>query len=580
MSQVSEQDTIVFHEVGMTFKGASHAALESLSLTITPGVITGVVGPDGAGKTTALRILTGLIAPTSGTVSVFGYDATRQSHKVHEFLGYMPQKFGLYEDLTVQENLTLYAKLRNLPCNLRRERFNELLDFTGLGRFQKRLARRLSGGMKQKLGLACAMITTPRLLVLDEPGVGVDPLSRRELWTMVRELTQGQTAVVWSTSYLDEAQLCDRTLLLNQGKALFYGAPSEMTRAMVGRVVRVQGVPAEQKRREAIRILALPEVVDSTIQGSTIRVALSRRYEQATDPVKLFQNREATLTAPSFEDGFIEILGGAPKNDFTRRSALASQAREDSKAVVEARGLTKRFGSFTAASGIEFKIRRGEIFGLLGPNGAGKSTTFKMLCGLLRPTDGDGLVAGVSLRRSASDARRKLGYMAQKFSLYSDLTVLENLRFYAGVYGMSRAQRDEAIERAMVDYELARYSASHAGSLPLGYKQRLALATATIHSPEALFLDEPTSGVDPLARREFWNRVNSFAEQGVAILVTTHFMDEAEYCDEVALIMNGRKIAQGAPEELKASVVTPERPDPTLEDAFIQMILQERERAK
>ena len=563
---------IVFESVSKTFPKAERPALDALSATIKPGKITGLVGPDGAGKTTALRLVAGLLTPTSGRVTAFGYDAVRQTSKVREILGYMPQKFGLYEDLTVLENLSLYAKLRNLPRSNRKARFEELLEFANLTRFTHRLARRLSGGMKQKLGLACALVTTPKLLVLDEPGVGVDPLSRRELWNMVRSQITDETIVLWSTSYLDEAELCDETLLLTEGRLIYSGAPKEFSTELRGRVVHVFDVDAENRRRFVADLLLKDEIVDATIQGASVRATLSRRFRPESDPSTLFEGRPATLVEPRFEDVFIERLGGAPKNVKNARFSEPSRKRS-AAAVVVADSLTKKFGVFTAASEISFQIKPGEIFGLLGANGAGKSTTFKMLCGLLKPTSGDGFVGGASLRKAPSVARNRLGYMAQKFSLYAELTVRQNLNFYGGVYGLPVRERLRAIERSLDEYGLRLRADVKAGTLPLGYKQRLALAAATLHEPDALFLDEPTSGVDPLARREFWNRVNRFAAAGVAVLVTTHFMDEAEYCDRLALILDGRKIAEGTPDELKASAASDDCPNPTLEDAFIRLIL-------
>lgn len=566
---------IVFDSVEKSFPKMDRPALDALSITIQPGKITGLVGPDGAGKTTMLRLVAGLITPTSGRVTAFGYDTTRQTRRVREILGYMPQKFGVYEDLTVVENLNLYAKLRNLPRRRRRERFEELLEFTNLARFTKRLARRLSGGMKQKLALACALITTPKILALDEPCVGVDPLSRCELWQMVRSQVDSETIVLWSTSYLDEAELCDETILLNDGNLVFVGAPKELASGLKDRVVRVSGVSAETRRKYVSELLLRPEIIDATIQGSSIRATLNRPFRPQTDPETLFDGYSVAPTAPRFEDGFIERLGGATKRIFgaERRAPLTTRNDEN---VVVADGLTKKFGDFVAASDISFQIKPGEIFGLLGANGAGKSTTFKMLCGLLKPTAGDGYVGGASLRRSPSSARNRLGYMAQKFSLYSDLTVRQNLNFYGGVYGLAIRERGEAIGRALDEFDLQRYADVKAGTIPLGYKQRLSLAVATLHSPDALFLDEPTSGVDPIARREFWNRVNQYASQGVAVLVTTHFMDEAEYCDRLALILDGRKIAEGTPDDLKSLATSGERPDPTLEDAFIYLIQRGR----
>ncbi len=430
--------------------------------------------------------------------------------------------------------------------------------------------------MKQNLGLACAVVTPPKLLLLDEPGVGVDPLSRRELWRMVREQLDDETAALWSTSYLDEAEQCDETILLNEGKILFSGEPKKLTQGMEGRVLRVMNVESSCRRETVAQITRHKEVVDATIQGSSIRVTTTRPYDSANDWSAILGGRLVELTTPRFEDGFIERLGGVSFDD--EKTVRQNFHKErGGAAVVVADRLTKQFGSFVAASEVSFQIKPGEIFGLLGPNGAGKSTTFKMLCGLLKPTSGDGYVGGASLRNAPGAARARLGYMAQKFSLYADLSVRENLNFYAGVYGLSRRKRQEEIARALGEYGLEGFADEKSGALPLGYKQRLALATATIHEPDALFLDEPTSGVDPLARREFWNRVNRFASQGVAVLVTTHFMDEAEYCDRLALILDGCKIAEGTPDELKALAASDSVSDPTLEDAFIQLIRRGRE---
>lgn len=574
---------IVIESATKSFPGANRLALDSITASIRPGEITGVVGCDGAGKTTLLRTIVGLLVPTSGKIEAFGYDVTRQTREVRQILGYMPQKFGLYEDLTILENLKLYAKLRGLPRSRRKDRFEELLVFTGLERFADRLARRLSGGMKQKLGLACALITTPKLLVLDEPGVGVDPLSRRELWKMVSEQITPDTVVIWSTSYLDEAEKCGNTLLLNEGKLIFSGAPSELVKEVEGRVVKMLGVEPSQRRKQTATLSRRPEILDVTIQGKAIRATLRRPIASSQEQISIFGDAKIEKTAASFEDGFIGRLLADKENEICEKDVPTKKQSEKethkNEVVIAARGLTKKFGSFVAASNIEFEIRRGEIFGLLGPNGAGKSTTFKMLCGLLRPTSGDGLVGGISLRKAPGAARKKLGYMAQKFSLYPELTIRQNLVFYSGVYGMSLSESASAIEKALDEYDLRQYESTKTGLLPLGYKQRLALATATIHSPDALFLDEPTSGVDPLARREFWRRVDQFASRGVSVLVTTHFMDEAEYCDRLAMILDGHKIAEGTPDEIKEVAASSANPFPTLEDAFIQLIQERRNNA-
>ena len=485
----------------------------------------------------------------------------------------MPQRFGLYEDLTVLENLTLYARLRGLPEAERGAVFERLLRFTDLDRFKARLAGKLSGGMKQKLGLACALVKTPKLLLLDEPGVGVDPISRLELWSMVGELKSEGIGVLWSTAYLDEAEKCDRVYLLNQGKLLFEGPPGELTGRVADRVIRISGFE-ERRRKFLTEALDKPGVIDGTIQGRSVRLLLG--------PGARFEAPAGATSEPAparFEDGFVEILGGGPKGT----SRLAEGYRdipESDGPMIEAKGLTRRFGDFTAASEMRFEIPRGRIFGLLGPNGAGKSTTFKMLCGLLTPSAGTGAVAGYDLRSAGDDARASLGYMAQKFSLYGDLSVRQNLDFFAGAYDLGRAEARRSIERAVDVFDLQGQLGRNAGTLPLGYKQRLALACAVLHEPPVLFLDEPTSGVDPVARREFWTHINGLVDHGVTVLVTTHFMDEAEYCDEVTLIYRAVQIATGTPDALKAKAAgLAGSDDPTMEEAFIALI-REDDRAR
>ncbi|MGO7033877.1 ABC transporter ATP-binding protein [Rhizobium ruizarguesonis] len=557
--------------------GAAPAALDAVSGVIGGGAITGLVGPDGAGKTTLIRLMTGLMLPDTGTMEVLGFDTRKNAAGIQAAIGYMPQRFGLYEDLSVQENLDLYADLRGLPKSERAGAFDELLTFTDLKRFTGRLAGKLSGGMKQKLGLACALLKKPRLLLLDEPGVGVDPISRRDLWKMVENLTKEGIGVLWSTAYLDEAEACDHVLLLNQGKLLFSGKPMEMTERVKDRVFRVSGVTG-RRRQVLAELLQADGVIDGVIQGEAIRLVTAK--DKKPDIGKAGDGATLAPAPPRFEDAFIDMLGGGPGGRSRLAEAQQPLKGEDIRPVIEAKGLTKRFGDFTAADNISFDIRRGEIFGLLGPNGAGKSTTFKMLCGLLKPTGGEGRVAGFDLRRDAAEARNQLGYMAQKFSLYGDLTVMQNLEFFSGVYGLGGKHRRERIDLMASIFDFGRHIGQPAKDLPLGLKQRLALACAVMHEPRALFLDEPTSGVDPITRREFWTHINALVEKGVTVLVTTHFMDEAEYCDRISLIYRGRSIALGSPDELKARVATREQPDPTMEDAFIALVQQsEKEEA-
>jgi len=542
------------------------AALDGVDLDVVAGRMTGLVGPDGAGKTTMIRMLAGLVPPDAGEIVVLGQSPERMDRAL---IGYMPQRFGLYEDLSVLENLNLYADLRGLTGPERRASFERLLTFTDLKRFERRLAGKLSGGMKQKLGLACALLREPRLLLLDEPGVGVDPVSRRELWEMVKKLTGDGVGVLWSTAYLDEAEQCDTVYLLHEGKLLFHGDPADLSKRVAGRVFRAP--VAAERRREVLRIaLGQPAVLDGVIQGASVRLLMR---DAPPGPAELGDLAPLARPAPPrFEDAYIDSLGGGPPGTSALAEAYPEIARTD-RPVIVAAGLTKTYGDFTAASDIRFEAGRGQIFGLLGPNGAGKSTTFKMLCGLTTPTSGTGSVAGFDLRTARADARQSLGYMAQKFSLYADLSVRMNLSFFAGAYGLSGSIARTAIDRVIEVFHLAPLLARTSGELPLGFKQRLALACAVMHQPPVLFLDEPTSGVDPIVRREFWAHINGLVEKGVTVLVTTHFMDEAEYCDRIALIYRSQAIAIGAPDELKALSLAAGAPDdPTLEDAFIALL--------
>ena len=562
---------VSFQDVTKTFKGMDAPALDAVSGEIRKGLITGLAGPDGAGKTTLLRLIAGLMEPDKGRIRTLDYDPIKDAASIRGEVGYMPQKFGLYEDLTVIENLTLQADLRHVTGEERKEAFERLLTFTDLKRFTDRFAGKLSGGMKQKLGLACALLGKPKLLLLDEPGVGVDPISRRELWGMVEDLVNQGIAVVWSTAYLDEAEMCGTTLVLNEGKLLFAGTPREIADPLEGRVFNLKE-PGDEKRRLLTRALSRKEVSDGTIQGHSLRLTL-RKGSGKFDPKEINAGPDAEWAEvkPRFEDAFIDLLGGGPSGI----SELAKHTKEiprDGETVIEAQHLTKQFGDFKATDDVTFDVKRGEIYGLLGPNGAGKSTTFKMMCGLLVPTEGTAKVVGLDLRRSGGKARQKLGYMAQKFSLYGSLTVAQNLAFFSGIYGLTgKLQRERTGQMAEI-FHLQSFMKVKTDSLSLGYKQRLALACSVMHEPDILFLDEPTSGVDPVTRREFWTHINGLVERGVTVMVTTHFMDEAEYCDRIGLVFRGKLIANGTPDELKESVATKENPDPTMEDAFIQLV--------
>ncbi|HAT5017012.1 TPA: ABC transporter ATP-binding protein [Legionella pneumophila] len=568
----SSKPLVSINGVSKCFPGNTDPALDNVSATIFEGQITGLVGPDGAGKSTLMRLICSLMLPTQGTITVDSLNTRTDSEKIHAITGYMPQKFGLYEDLTIIENLRLYAELRNLHGEKREEQFRTLLKFTALEPFQRRLAGNLSGGMKQKLGLACALMGEPKLLLLDEPSVGVDPISRRELWTMVQGLLGRGMGVVWSTAYLDEAEKCDQILLLNAGKPIYHGKPGDFLQKTKDRTFQICGVSLLNRRQALMNALNTPEVIDGVIQGKNIRIVISdKKIKPSLDGITREPGVHFQEVESRFEDAFIDSL----KTKISGRSLLAEHIAEkphSDKPIIEARKLTKRFGSFTAVSNNEFTIKRGEIFGLLGPNGAGKSTTFKMMCGLLQPTQGQAFVMGLDLKTSSSEARSRIGYMAQKFSLYSHLDALQNMRFFSGLYGLSGKRQEAQINSMIEIFDLKKHLKQNSGDLPLGFKQRLALACAVMHEPDVLFLDEPTSGVDPLTRREFWTHINGMVNKGVTVMVTTHFMDEAEYCDRIALIYRGKNIATGTPDDLKDKVRNSTLPNPTLEDAFIELI--------
>ena len=575
---------LVFSGVGKAFRSGQRIvrALDGVSVTVDPGKVTGLIGPDGAGKTTLMRLAAGLLRVDEGSIQVLGIDVAQAPLDVQSSIGYMPQRFGLYEDLSVRENLDLYADLQGLPASQRPERFAELLRMVGLTPFMARLAGRLSGGMKQKLGLACTLVRPPRLLLLDEPTVGVDPVSRRELWTIVYRLVRDEgMSVLLSTAYLDEAERCDAVILLHQGRVLGQGPPGDFSGRLAGHsfLVEVDGVA---KRSLQTRLAALDGVVDAVIQGERVRVVMREARPPDLSALDIPSKADSRVQPadPIFEDAFVSLLRKDPSEQPAEAPTMPSPgAAAGDGSVIEVEGVKRRFGDFYAVKGVSFGVRRGEVFGLLGANGAGKTTTFRMLCGLLPASEGHLQVAGHDLRHAAARARGRIGYMAQRFSLYGNLTVAQNLGFFASAYGLHRRARRERIRWALEGFDLTTYADTQSSDLPLGYKQRLAMAAALMHEPDILFLDEPTSGVDPLARREFWHRINLLAEKGVTVLVTTHFMDEANYCDRLLIMADGETLAQGTPAEMKARFRSADLPDPTMEDAFIGLIEQRAAKA-
>ncbi|HEY2147510.1 MAG TPA: ATP-binding cassette domain-containing protein, partial [Pirellulales bacterium] len=538
---------------------------------------------DGAGKTTLLRLIAGLMTIDSVEIDVLGINVAVDPQQIQSRISYMPQRFGLYEDLTVEENLNLYADLHGVTTAERAQRYPQLMEMTALAPFTTRLAGRLSGGMKQKLGLACTLVRSPELLLLDEPTVGVDPLSRRELWEIIGQLVkeQGLTVLI-STSYLDEAERCDRAIVLHRGTMLAEGPPSEVSALAAGRTFVADPPPGRNARWLQARLLGNSEIVDALPEAGRVRIVSA-----GGDPVDRSQSRRNDAlqgvtfepTPSKFEDGFMVLLRQvSPEHIAAHELADHPTSGITSEVVVEVHDLLRRFGAFTAVDHVSFQVKRGEIFGLLGPNGAGKTTTFRMLCGLLPATGGTLTIAGTDVRTARAAARQRIGYVAQKFSLYGQLSVAENLEFFASAYALRGQRRRERIEWALSEFDLADMARVPSGQLPGGYKQRLAMAAALLHEPEILFLDEPTSGADPLARREFWQRITALAERSVTVIVTTHFMEEAEYCDEVAIMDAGRVLAQGTPAEIRHHARATPGHEPTMEDAFIEIVEESRRR--
>ncbi|KQZ39942.1 ATP-binding cassette domain-containing protein [Duganella sp. Root1480D1] len=552
-------------------------AVRDVSLEVASGALTALVGPDGAGKTTLLRMAAGLLAPSGGNLSVLGIDVAARPQEVQDRISYMPQRFGLYEDLSVQENMDLYADLHGVPAHVRRKRFARLLHMTDLAQFTSRPAGKLSGGMKQKLGLACTLVRLPELLLLDEPTVGVDPLSRRELWEIVQQLVdEERLSVIVSTSYMDEAERCQQVFVMHEGRLLASGAPGELRSRAEGLCFTAMPRAGESARGLQARLIDARElVVDAVPEGGHVRFI--RRPDASDGAVaRLLDGLPAKPAPARLEDGFMMLLRAAPPSPAAAVEHRAFQetgkVAANGEPMIEVRDLVRKFGDFTAVASTSFSVARGEIFGLLGPNGAGKTTTFRMLCGLLPASSGFLQVAGVNLRHARAQARAKVGYVSQKFALYGNLTVRENLDFFGGAYGLYGKRLEQRTSQVLDEFQLRGQEHMPSGQLPGGFKQRLAMATGLLHEPEVLFLDEPTSGADPLARREFWRRITTLSEQGVTIVVTTHFMEEAEYCDRIVIQDAGKLLAIGTPREVRAQAGNAGN----MEKAFIAIVEKNR----
>lgn len=545
-------------------------AVDSLDLDIRRGEVFGLIGPDGAGKSSLMKAAAGVLSFETGTLEVFGTSlvSERACEQVKGRLGLMPQGLGqnLYGDLSIEENVDFFGQLRLVPAAELTQRKNELLAATRLDEFRHRPMKLLSGGMKQKLGLVCTLIHAPEFIILDEPTTGVDPVSRRDFWAILGRLlhSRGITALV-STAYMDEASRFDRIGLMFGGKLLAADTPEAIVRLAPGRAVTA---PLADSGAMATLGRLRQTFAQSDVLGTTLRVFVDdaneeQALQQVSNVAPELPREQLRADTPALEDTFIALLrkrGLVQLQRSTEASVLGSDASSgvaahETAAAIEARSLTRIFGDFRAADAVSFSVPQGEIFGLLGANGAGKSTVIKMLTGILRPTEGEGWVAGADMRTAGFEIKERIGYMSQAFSLYLDMTVSENIRLYAGIYGLDKKATAQRLEWVLDMADLSEQRHARAASLPMGQRQRLALGCALVHRPRVLFLDEPTSGVDPIGRRSFWEMLYRLSrEERVTILVTTHYMSEAEHCDHLALMYAGRVVADDSPAGMKASV--------------------------
>lgn len=541
--------------------------VKGLSLHVGEGEIHGLIGPDGSGKSSIMKAVAGVMSHDEGTVSVFGItlDSEAAAERIKHRIGFMPQGLGLslYPELSIEENIDFFARLRAVGADELERRKERLLEMTRLAAFRTRAIKHLSGGMKQKLGLVCTLIHEPELLILDEPTTGVDPVSRRDFWAILSELVRrrGMT-VLATTAYLDEASRFHRISLMHAGRILADGEPAEVAALVPGHLVML-GTPQQVDVRERL-VSAFP---DLTPEGGWLRIFVPERdperaKQQVLEKLEASTVTNVHVTEPELEDTFIALIRREVGADEARarqpvqvhdRRGRAPERERD--VAIEAQSLTRDFGAFRAVDDVSFRVESGEIFGLLGSNGAGKTTVIKMLTGILAPSTGGGTVAGADVTRPGRKIKRHIGYMSQLFSLYTDLTVVENITFYAGIYGLSLRQVRERCDWIVGMAGLGDVLDRRTGSLAVGMRQRLALGCALIHSPSVLFLDEPTSGVDPIGRQQFWEVLFKLSrEEGVAVLVTTHYMSEAEHCDRLALMHAGRVAVEATPEAMKQNV--------------------------
>jgi ABC-2 type transport system ATP-binding protein len=556
---LSAQDLII-QVKGLRKKYGALEAVRGIDFEVYQGEVFGIIGPDGAGKTTTFQILAGVMEATGGHIQVLG----KAPRDARLGIGYLTQKFSLYLDLSLEENLRYSAGLREIPEDLFQERRSKYLRLMNLDKFSNRLAGQLSGGMKQKLALCCALIAQPKVLLLDEPTTGVDPVSRREFWDVLATLAAEGVMMVVATPYLDEAERCDRVALMYGGQFQQVGTPDELRAGL--------GLHRLEVRTEAIedaeRALMTQQGTDSSIVD--VQTFGDRLDVLVKDPQRGEAQIRSTLnsnnppsqggsllhitqTEPTLENVFVTQLrqqgSDPPFIPFPRILPLENHQGE---VAIYAQDLSKSFGDFQAVKDVDLEIHYGEIYGLLGANGAGKTTTIKMLCGLLERTAGAITLGGQTSDLRSAELRKRIGYMSQKFTLYDDLTILQNLEFYCGVYGVPRHARRAKIDWVLETCGLTGQEDMITGQLPGGWKQRVAFGASVMHEPKILFLDEPTSGVDPLARRQFWRLIEDFAHNGTAVLVTTHYLEEAEHCHQMSFMASGETIAKGSPSQIKA----------------------------
>ena len=542
-------DIIETADLGYVFPDEAHPALSGVGLTVSRGEVLGLVGPDGAGKTTLIRLLAGLFNPSSGTVRILGRNPVQDHALLSSKIGYMPQKFGLYEDLTIRENLALYADLHNVPPDDAAAQTRELLRTTGLEAFTERPAGKLSGGMKQKLGLACAMLGNPEILLLDEPGVGVDPLSRRELWALARRMRAQGIAIVWATSYLDEAAQCDRVCMVHEGRIRYLGKPGDLLGKLEGRTVSL--TPPEQSRIATLRRLqAREDVLDGVIEGSRIRLLLRTPF---TPGGWTEEFPDIGLVRPTFEEAFIDLLGGVKNHPATPAMDSRFAGRAPDKPVVIAENLTKTFGDFVADDHLNFHVMPGEIFGLIGPNGAGKTTSFYMIVGLIAADGGSVMLDNREIRHLPihERARLGLGYLPQEASIFRKMTVAQNIRAILEIRLKDKKQIDAELERLLADLNIERLRDSPAPSLSGGERRRVEIARVLAMQPRFILLDEPFAGVDPIAVIDIQKIIEFLKTRGIGVLITDHNVRETlRICDRAYIISEGTVLASGVPEEL------------------------------